>query len=247
MKSKKILLTFCTLVALILIGAVWHYNTGGVFSHAGDDQQMNGIGRMEGMGEEDSTQAAAMISPSRRQLIGVKTAVVEKQIMEATIRAVGTIDYDERHIRLVTLRSSGWITKMFANFTGQSVKKGDPLFSLYSPDLVAAEEEHLLAYHRWGQTQGGPVAMRTFALTQVTRNRLLLLNLTDAQIDTLEKREKPQTEMTIYSPIDGIITKKMAIEGMYVAPEMSLYEIADLSTVWVYTHIYEYELSEVAV
>jgi len=250
MKNKKRLLILAgTLVTMVLIGAGWY----AIFSHANDNQSIDSMEGMAGMDREtfsDQDQSAAIISPSRRQLIGVKTAVAEKQILESIIHTVGTVDYDERRIRQINLRTSGWITKIFADYTGKSVKKGDPLFSLYSPDAVAAEQEYLLAYHTLEQVRESPFAhIQTGVSAQATsaRSRLLLLNLTEAQIHALETRGQSQTEIVIHSPTDGMITKKMALEGMYATPEMNLYEITDLSTLWVYTHVYEYELSRVEV
>ena len=257
MKSKGILIIFTsTLAALILIGVGWHYKAGGADQSTEGMRGMAGMSMAtEGMSEETApegafVQTAVMISPTQQQQIGVKTAIVQKQMLTSEIRAVGTVDYDERRIRQINLRVSGWITKMFADYTGKSVRKGDPLFSLYSPDLVATAQEYLLAQETLQQIKESPFGhLRAGTVAQVAsaRSRLLLLNLTEAQIGALEQSGRSQTEIVIHAPSDGIITKKTAIEGMYVTPEMNLYEIADLSVVWIYADLYEYELALVEV
>jgi Cu(I)/Ag(I) efflux system membrane fusion protein len=262
MKSRTIL-TFLSgvLVALVVAGVGWYFQDRFHSTPSKDNMQMEGmIGddmsgmEMESMEQPSSAsggsgvgmaQAAVMVSPARRQLIGVKTDEVKEQTLEAVIRTVGTVDYDERRIRQINLRVSGWITDLLVDYTGKFVKKGDPLFNLYSPDLVSTQEEYLLTRRTLERVQASPMAhIRTGAESQVesARNRLLLWNLTEAQVAELEQRGKPQKEMTIFSPIDGVVTKKMALQGMYVTPEMNLYEIADLSTVWIEADIYEYEV-----
>ncbi len=192
---------------------------------------------------EGVAQAAVMVSPARRQLIGIKTDIVQVRLLKSAIRTVGTVDYNERGIRQINLRVSGWITGLSADSTGKRVNQGAPLLTLYSPDLVSTQEEYLLA-KRTLERVGGQVAstsdepmlhVRTGAEAQIesAKNRLLLWGLTKDQISQLEQRGTPQRETTIYSTIDGVVTKKMALQGMYVTPEMNLYEIADLSTVWI--------------
>jgi len=195
--------------------------------------------------DDTKGQAAVTIAPQQRQLIGVKTDLVREQGMETAIRAVGTVDYDERRLRQVTLRVSGFITKLHADFTSKTVKKGEPLLTPYSPELASTQQEYLLAKKTLDRIADSPAHIREGAEAQVelARNRLRLWNLTDRQI--LGLSEKLQTETVIYSPASGVITKKMAVSGMHITPEMNLYEIADLSTVWVYADIYEQELSHV--
>jgi membrane fusion protein, copper/silver efflux system len=262
MKGKNILIFLSGVLAtVILTGIAWYSGIPvGLMTSPGANQmeamggmEMGGMG-MEGMENQSASgegmaQAAVMVSPARRQLIGVKTEEVKEQSLETIIRTVGTVDYDERRIRQVNLRISGWITDLFVDYTGKFVKKEDPLFTLYSPDLVSTQQEYLLAKKTLERVKasasGGTVThIRTGAEAQVesARNRLLFWNLTEAQIAQLDQGQQSQRETTIYSPINGVVIKKMALQGMYVTPEMNLYEIADLSMVWVYADIYEYEL-----
>ncbi|MBI4716035.1 MAG: efflux RND transporter periplasmic adaptor subunit, partial [Nitrospirae bacterium] len=175
-------------------------------------------------------------------------AILREEPLEEVIRAVGTMDYDERKVRRVHLRTSGWITRLHGDYTGRFVRRGDPLLTLYSPDLVTTQEEYLLARGTRDRVEAAPVShVRNGAetLAASARDRLLFYDLTDSQIAELERRGSPEREMTLFSPIDGFITKKTALQGMYVTPETELYEIADLSTVWVYADVYEYEIPRV--
>ncbi len=195
-------------------------------------------------------QAYAMVTPLERQLIGVKTGVVETHPLQTVIRAVGRIEYDEQRLVHVNLRLSGWIDDLFVDYTGQSVRKGQPLFTLYSQELVTAQEEYLLALHAEMQIQESPlvdVREQAELLLESARDRLRLWTLTEAQIRELARRGKPQTYVTIYSPASGYVVEKKAFQGMFVKPEMTLYTIADLSTVWAQAEIFEYEVPFVRV
>lgn len=195
-------------------------------------------------------QAYAMMSPMKQQLIGVKTMVVERRPMESVIRAVGRVDYDEQRIAHVNLRVSGWVEDLFVDYTGQVVQKGQPLFTLYSPDLVTTQDEYLLALRARDRVIDSPIPevhQQADQLVDAARDRLRLWTLTDSQINDLAKRGKAQTYVTIYSPMRGYVIDKTVFKGMFVQPDMRLYTIADLSMVWVNAEIYEYEASFVGV
>ena len=266
----KTILAFVSgmLVALILSGTWWYFHDSqrtpaGSMPAPPQAEKMEEMPGMTMSGppqpEQSSTpsasgggsgQATVVVSPARRQLIGVKTDVVQERALETVVRTVGTVDYDERRIRQINLRISGWITHLFVDYTGKAVKKGDPLFTIYSPDLISTQEEYLLARKTLDRVKASPVVhVRTGAEAQVesARNRLLLWNLTEEQIAELERRERPRVETTIFSSIEGVVTKKTALQGMYVTPEMNLYEIADLSVVWIQGDIYEYEVTWVKI
>jgi RND family efflux transporter MFP subunit len=197
------------------------------------------------------------VSPVKQQLIGVKFSTAEVVSLHKTIRAVGRVDYDERKVAVVNLKISGWIKDLLVDYTGQLVRKSQPLFTIYSPELVSTQEEYLQALRA---LQNTPVAaantdnrqqptayINPQEVLNTTRQRLLLWDITEEQIVELEKRGKPETYLTIHSPLNGHVIMKMALKGMHVDPGMELYKIADLSTVWVYADIYEYELPHVKV
>ena len=218
-------------------------------------KSMNRMAQMEGMALSARTgmgpaQAYVMVTPVRQQLIGVKTALVGKQQLETAIRAVARVDYDERRIAHVNLRISGWVEDLFVNYTGQLVRKGQPLLTVYSGELVTAQKEYLLALSTQGEVQDSPlpeVRQQATQMVATARDRLRLWTLTDDQINALARRGKPQTYVTIFSPIAGHVVEKNAFKGMFVEPRMTLYAIADLSTVWVQAEIFEYEVPFVRV
>ena len=195
-------------------------------------------------------QAEVKISPERQQLIGVKTGVVARRALDRTIRAVGRGDYDERNLVHIHTRVEGWIKELFVDYTGQFVKKHQPMFTIYSPELVATQEEYLLALRAKRSLQDNPfqdVASDATSLLEAARRRLLLWEVSEDQIAALERTGKPLMEVAIVSHAAGFVIEKRALEGMRVAPGEDLYMIADLSDVWVYADIYEYELASVQV
>lgn len=191
------------------------------------------------------TQATIRLSPTQRQMIGVTSATVERTTLKKTIRAVTRVDFDERRLTDVTFKISGWVQDLFIDYTGKPVRIGEPLLTLYSPDLVTSQEEYLLALHTRDLLAHSslPEARNgSQGLVEAARRRLLLWDLTPQQLKTLEERGSPQTSLTLFAPASGIVVEKMAVKGMRMEPGMKLYRIADLSTVWLYADIYEYEV-----
>ncbi|MCG3117840.1 MAG: efflux RND transporter periplasmic adaptor subunit [Candidatus Manganitrophus sp. SA1] len=211
-------------------------------------KEMEGTPGMEGMemGVNETGQATTMLTPQKKRLIGVEVSEVQEKSIQKTIRAVGRVAYDERKLARINLKVEGWIQDLFVNFTGQEVKKGQPLFTIYSPDLLLTQQEYLLAINSQKKLAASPIPdVRETGKTLVAsaRRRLLLWGITENQIQALETRGEPQTNMTIYSPISGVVTKREGTQGMRVMPEMTLYEIADLSAIWVLADVYESEIS----
>lgn len=202
------------------------------------------------MSDDSPSQAFAMVSRAKQQLIGVKTAVVEKHPLDTTIRAVGRVDYNEQRITHVNLRISGWVDDLFVDYTGQVVSKGQPLFTLYSPELLSSQDEYLLALRTQQKLKDSPlpeVHEQAEELVQASRERLHLWTVSDQQLNELARRGKANTYLTISSPNTGYVIDKKVFKGMFVEPQMQLYSIADLSTVWVNAEIYEYEVPFVKV
>lgn len=206
--------------------------------------------QMQGMPGMAMPSGGIMVDPAKQQLIGLRIAEATYEPLEKTIRTVGRVEYDERKLKQINTKIDGWIERLFVDFTGKLVKKGDPLFTIYSPELLSTQEEYLLALQAKQQIGGSPfnrVAAAGNSLLEAARRRLLLWDITPEQIAELEQSGKPTKTLTIVSPINGFVIDKMALEGMRVDPSMVLYKIADLSTVWVYADIYEYELPLVKV
>lgn len=170
--------------------------------------------------------------------IGLKVAKAEKKNVEHTIRTVGTVTADQTKEAHVHTKIKGWIEKIYADYVGKPVKKNQPLFDLYSPDLVATQEEYLAA------RQQGAIG-REIAAT--SRNRLQLWGVPASEIEKLEKTGKASRTITFNSPADGFIVEKMAIQGMYITPDMQLYLITDLSRLWIITTLYEYDVAVISV
>jgi Cu(I)/Ag(I) efflux system membrane fusion protein len=209
-----------------------------------DLRPMNDMGSMPGMSAPPSE--AVTVPVVTRQLIGIRSAPVTRAVMEQEIRTVGRVDYDERGFSHVTLKVSGWVREVFVNSIGRSVRKGERLFTLYSPDLLTTQDEYLLAVKMQAQVAASPLEdakANAAALVTSARERLRFWDLTDAQIVDLERRGKAEPVLTVYAPSSGIVLKREALPGKYVEPGTTLYEIADLSTVWIYADIYESEVA----
>jgi RND family efflux transporter MFP subunit len=195
-----------------------------------------------------SDHSTFFVDPRRQQLINVQTAPVEVRSLEKIIRAVATLELDETRIAQVHPKIEGWIDQVFVDFTFQQVKKGEPLFSIYSPKLVSTQEEYLLALRTAENLTNSPfehVSNGARSLLEATRRKLELLDVTHEQITQLEKTGKVQKTMVVYSPSAGHVMDKDAFPNMYVTPETRVYTIADYTAIWAYAEIYENEISHV--
>jgi Cu(I)/Ag(I) efflux system membrane fusion protein len=165
--------------------------------------------------------------------------------LEKIIRTVGRIDYDEKRIVTVSLKIGGWIEDLYVDFTGKYVKKGDPLLTIYSPELVSTQEEYLLALRaKKSLTKSSfpEVASSGDSLAESAKRRLKLWDITDEEIKRLEESGQAKKTITLYAPFSGFVLEKSAYKGMNVMPGAALFKLADLSVVWLIADIYEYEL-----
>lgn len=210
------------------------------------------------------------LSAEQMQRIGVKTVTVTAKPLQKIIRTVGRIETDERNQTTINAKVEGWIEKLYVDYTGRYVKKGEPLADIYSPELLATQQEFLNTL-KWagrqtgkktqeGQdhsaTDGAPDATSELqkmlekdasATLAAARQRLRLWDISDEQIRQIEKTGKPVRTLALYSPVSGHITQKMAVQGMRIMPGEKLFDVADLSRLWIIADIYEYELSAVRV
>ncbi|MBZ5667606.1 MAG: efflux RND transporter periplasmic adaptor subunit [Acidobacteriia bacterium] len=190
------------------------------------------------------------IAPEKQQLIGVRTATVERQSLARTVRTTGQLTSDETKLAHIHVKVNGYIDKGYVDYIGQLVKKGQPLFTLYSPDLVATEEEYLIAKRgakEMGASQFPDVAQGSQSLLHSTRERLKLWDISDEQIKKLDETGEVTKTLTFYSPVSGFVTDRKAFPQTAVTPDMDLYVISDLSTIWVNADVYEYEVPFVKV
>jgi RND family efflux transporter MFP subunit len=188
------------------------------------------------------------ISPQRLQSIGVKTGEVERKLVEDEIRATGNIAVDETRLAYVQVRFSGYIQKVFADATYQYIRKGQPLLTIYSPDLVATEREYLVAKQNQkevAQSTIPGVASSAASLLEAATERLKQWGVPQGEITRLESTGQVQHELEIDSPVSGYITERNALPSVAVQPEMRLYTIADLSTVWVQAQVFQDDLGRI--
>ncbi|HQL53252.1 MAG TPA: efflux RND transporter periplasmic adaptor subunit [Phycisphaerae bacterium] len=193
--------------------------------------------------------ARTQLTPLKVRMGRIASTPVEYRLLSREIRTVGVVDYDETRRAFIAARIKGRIDKLLVNYVGQYVNAGDPLVWLYSPELLTAQQELLLAQRRLATTSGpSEFAEATGqSLLEAARQKLLLWGITAEQIDALLKRGEPETHLTIYSPIAGFVTVKNVLEGHYVNEGDDLYTIADLSSVWMQVKVFEDESAGVAV
>jgi Cu(I)/Ag(I) efflux system membrane fusion protein len=185
------------------------------------------------------------LSKAARKLAEIQTATVQRQLPEREIRMVGKVDYDETRVRHITARVPGRLDRLFVDYTGVPVQKGDHLVSLYSPELLAAQEELIRAkatVEKMADSEQEMLKQRAEATVESAREKLRLWGLTDAQVADIEERGEATEHLTIYSPISGIVIEKPAVEGKYVDTGSRIYTVADLSRVWVQLDAYESDL-----
>ncbi|WP_455387857.1 efflux RND transporter periplasmic adaptor subunit [Petrachloros mirabilis] len=185
------------------------------------------------------------IEPERLQTIGVKFQKAARRPLDKVIRTVGRVEIDERLVGRVNLKFDGWIDQLLVSAIGDHVAKGQRLFTIYSPDLVATQEEYLLAlqsYRELGKSEFPEVSRGAKELLEATRRRLQLWDIRENHIQDLERTGKVLRTLPIHSPITGTVIRMEARAGTYVTPGTELYFIADLSHIWVLADIYEYEL-----
>lgn len=185
------------------------------------------------------------IAPERLQMIGVKYEAVARRPLEKVIRTVGRVAVDERRLAKVTIKFHGWIEKLLVSAVGDHVKKGDVLFTIYSPDLVATQEEYLLALEsrkQLGESEFPEVARGSKDLLDSARHRFHLWDIGDEHIRQLERTGQVLRTLPIHSPITGTVIRKEVLQGAHVEAGDELYTIADLSHIWILADVYEYEL-----
>jgi len=194
---------------------------------------------------DDEAAGSVKIDAVTVQNMGVRTAIAKKTLLSHVVRAVGRIAYDEERIVRLHPKTEGWIETLRADKTGQRVKKNDDLLSIYSPQLVASQQEYVLALNNLKVLEKSPIEdIRRGAeeLAKSSLERLKLLDVPAHQLHDLTTSHTIKKSLHIHTPADGIVINIGAREGQYVTPETELYMIADLSKVWVYADIYEYEL-----
>lgn len=195
-----------------------------------------------GTASPDTPLAPIQLSPQRMQSIGVQTGTVECKVINDEIRSYGNVEPNERRFAYVQTRFAGWIRQVYVDAVGDSVRKGQPLFTIDSPDLIATEREYLLAKKTAGSLQQSAVsgvADGATSLITAAKTRLQQFDMPESEIAKLDETGEAITDLTFYSPASGYITERNALPNAYVQPDTKLYAIADLSDVWVLAQIFQ--------
>jgi len=209
--------------------------------HAG----MPGMATPEGGHPTEAGGQTVYISPARQQLIGVRTAVVEPRELGTTVRTVGTLAYDETRVAQIHTKISGWVERVYVDYIGKDIRHDEPLLTVYSPELVSTQTEYLLALRNKAQFDGSPIATTRAAadsLLAAARDRLELWDVPEEHIKELEQSGQVRRTLMLHSPFNGIVLERNAFPGQYITPEMTTFKIADLSTIWAFGAVFEYEL-----
>ena len=213
-----------------------------------DPMGMDYIPVFEG-GEPPAKAGTVKISLDKMQLLGVRTEPAAERELRRLIEAVGTIQANERLLYKVTPRFEGWIEKLHVNTTGQAVARGQPLMEVYSPELVTAQDEYLIALRAIEETRAsGPEAQAVMQrLADGVLRRLRNWGISDTELETLRQEGKARQLLTYRSPAGGVVLQKPSVQGMRFMPGEALYEIADLSSVWLVAEVFERDLGLVKV
>jgi RND family efflux transporter MFP subunit len=205
-------------------------------------------GESGAMAPQEAALVPVQLSPERLQSIGVKTGQVESKVVEDEIRVTGNVAVDETRLSTVQVRYSGYIQKVFADATYQYLRKGQPLFTIYSPDLVATEREYLVArknQQRVAQSTVPGVVEGAASLLEAATERLKQWGVSQREIRRLESTGDVEKEVEVESPVSGYITERNALPNLTVQPETRLYSVADLSTVWVLAEVFQNDLGRI--
>jgi len=256
------LVVLAVAIAIITVFLFFHFNQSELNEDSphGNDMSMDKTGHgnqeqiIEGNLElahssqtEKSTESQNMlfVSPKRLQSIGVTFEVAKRQAVDHVIRTVGRVEVDEKLLSRVTIKLEGWVDQLFVNFTGEYVKQGQKLFTLYSPELLATQEEYLISLQSsqtLGKSEFPEVAQGARALLEASRRRMLLWDIEPHHIQDLERTGIVLTTLPIHAPQSGTVIDRTAVTGLHVKPGDELYTIADLSHIWIMGDIYEYEM-----
>ncbi|MDA8170035.1 MAG: efflux RND transporter periplasmic adaptor subunit [Nitrospiraceae bacterium] len=281
MKKKKVF-SIVTLLVAVLAGAFFLFGGGELIKKGGflgkpqakteqkKTQSMPGMPGMEqpasqasnapsntsgadgGWGDETAGAPAVEIPRDKQQMIGVKTAVAQVMPLEKDIRTVGRVSYDEKRLATVNTKVAGWIERLYVDYTGMYVRKGQPLAEIYSPELFSTEQEYLNVL-RWAKmpskdkgTDGlgidSMLSGDARQMLQAARQRLRLYDIPESEIRRIETTGKPIRTLTIYSPVSGYVVEKDVLQGMKADAGQKLFDVAGLSRVWILADIYETDL-----
>lgn len=263
MKSTAFSIRMVIIIALFLLYA--GPGAKDIRSGTADESAGAGVTATDNQQAGNDVTATVEIPPDKQKLIGMKLSEVKKLPLKKKLRTVGRVELDERKLTTVNIKVEGWVEKLYADYTGKYVKKGEPLAEIYSPELMSTQLEfvNLLEWkkdkaHRfqrniefeWGDRYGTTGKMLTFdidAMIQVAKQKLALWEIPEEEIKALEESKEPRKTMTVRAPSNGYVFQKPVFKGTRVAPGDKIFDVVDLSTVWIIADIYEYEIPLVKV
>jgi len=245
-------------IALVgILGGLWwrsaeHKKTEAAMAPASTEAAQNGLSGPESASTapHEASLVPVQLSPERMQSIGVRMGRVERKMVGDEIRATGNVAVDETKLAYVQVRYSGYIQKVFADATYQYLRKGQPLFTIYSPDLAATEREYLVAKQNQQRVAGSTVrgvAESAASLLSAASERLKQWGVPERELARLESTGQVQQELQVDSPASGYITERNALPNLTVQPETRLYSVADLSTVWIFAEVFQNDLGRIKV
>ncbi len=231
------------LLSVIVIGAaasvVAYEMRSGAPEDAGGGMEGHNHAAMTG----GSERKPVVLDAEGARRIGVTFAVVERRPLDLEVRAVGTVTYDETRLASVSPKIDGWVERLFVDFTGAPVAGGEPLVDVYSPALVTAQEELILAARLLGEAASERTRKNAEELLESARRRLAYWDIPAEEIRRIEEHGAPSKTLTLHAPVDGIVVEKNVVEGDRIMPGMVLYRIADLSRVWIEAEVFEKDLA----
>ncbi len=245
MSSKKQLILSFSLVAIAGVVVLVYVISGG----AEDAGSSTGGHDHAAMAATDDEGQPVHLDDEGAGRIGVTYTTVQRKILDRTVRTVATVTYDETRLTNVNPKIEGWVERLYVDFTGAPVRRGQPLLDIYSPMLVSAQEELILARRLMDESAREPgtrATQKAKELLDSTRRRLAYWDIPTDEIARIEGSRTPQKTLTLRAPASGIVIEKDVLEGTRVMPGMDLYTIADLSTVWVEGEVFEKDLSLVS-
>ncbi len=207
---------------------------GARIAEAADAEHQHSVAEQGRSAEPIEGRGPIVLSPTAQVAVGMQTQLVTRERLERVVRVVGSVTTDQTRETDVRTRINGWVERIHVDYVGKSVRKGDPLYDLYSPDLISTQNEYLDALKRGSMGDEAASA----ALT-----RLRLWGVADKEVQKLTTSRKPLHSVTFYAPANGIVVRKAAVQGSYLTPEAELYYLADLSTVWLQLTLYEADVS----
>lgn len=246
-RTPRWVVTAALVVVLLVAGLIY----AAIRDDEDGDREASGPeeARAEGMaGMDMSTDGSVRLTAAQLRQFGVTFGFAEQRTLEDEARAVGIVNLDETRMAEVAPKFGGYIERLYVDFTGQPVRRGQPLLEIYSPELVAAQEELLLAARLDGSLAESPVpgiSGSTTDLARVARRRLQLWDISEAQIDQVLETGQVKRTLTLHAPVSGVVVEKQVLRGQAVQPGQTLYTIADLSVVWVEAELREAEAGAV--